>query len=62
MIFNYRPILLNIFIGTNFYLGATSLLIWGKVIIAIRMSKGQEDNVLGLKEQNGNFFIYFLAI
>lgn len=62
MIFNYRPILLNIFIGANFYLRATSLLIWGKVIIAIGMRKGQEDNVIGLKEQNGNFFIYFLAI
>lgn len=53
MIFNYNPILLNIFIGTNFCLRATSLLIFGKVIIAIKMKEGKEDNVMRIKAQNG---------
>lgn len=46
----------------SFCLGVISLLIFGKVIIDIRMKEEKVDNVMRFKELNSIFFIYLLVI
>lgn len=45
------------YLGSRFCLEPTSLPIFGKVIIAIRMGEEKEDNAMRFKKQNYILFI-----